>query len=295
MTILQPGIYTALPDDVYHADPAPLPSLSRGVIRDLLYSSPLHAWTNHPRLNPQFQREDSRKFDLGSAAHDALLCGMERVQPVPAEDWRKKDTRLMRQSIISAGNLPVLAHQYDAIAAMVNAAREFWTKSPDLAGYDFAKGEPEVSAFWQERDCWCRCRFDWLAHDRKLIIDYKSTLGLASPEDWARQHVIADGLDLQAAWYTWGNDATGEGPWGNSCPFVFLVQEVQPPYACALVGLQKEFIEMGTEKCASAVSTWRDCLHSDVWPAYESRIHWISAPAYALTRWQERQLAEMPA
>lgn len=57
----------------YHADPCAAPSLSSTLAGLLLNRSPRHAWTAHPRLNPEHQSKDSKTFDIGRAAHRAVL------------------------------------------------------------------------------------------------------------------------------------------------------------------------------------------------------------------------------
>ena len=73
MDHLPPGLHFGLPDHVYHADPSPRPSLSSTLARVILDQSPLHAWTRHPRLNPFYESEDRKTFDIGRAAHRAVL------------------------------------------------------------------------------------------------------------------------------------------------------------------------------------------------------------------------------
>jgi hypothetical protein len=290
MIIETPGLYS-VSEMAYHADPAPEPSLSRGCICDLLYASPQHAWTRHPRLNPHWVAENDRKFDLGSAAHDALLCGMERVVPLDYKDFRTKAARAARQEAIDAGKLPVLIEQYDATKAMVEVARAYWESSIHLAGIGFGDGATELSAFWKESELWCRARFDWLAHNRTLIVDYKSTLGSANPEVWAHQHLAQDGLDIQAAWYLRAAARTAPEAIAGS-DFLFLVQECSEPYACSLVALDRAFLEMAEEKVEAGLRLWRQCRERDKWPGYTSRVHWVGPPSWQMQRWEEMKMAE---
>src|SRR5258708_36195115 len=91
----------------YQRDPAPklVPgckaSLSSHLAHTLLTGSPLHAWTDHPKLNPKWKEDDDKKFDLGAAAHKVLLeaktfpCDPEavRVACLPFDDYRTKDAQ----------------------------------------------------------------------------------------------------------------------------------------------------------------------------------------------------------
>ena len=63
--IEKPGLYLDVPVDDYFADPLPAPSLTQSIAKIILDHSPLHAWHAHPRLNPNFVRDDPTKFDIG--------------------------------------------------------------------------------------------------------------------------------------------------------------------------------------------------------------------------------------
>ena len=60
------GIYPDLSAGTYHADPAAQPSLSATTCKLLCRRFPLHAWHAHPRLNPDYQRVEEKKFDPGT-------------------------------------------------------------------------------------------------------------------------------------------------------------------------------------------------------------------------------------
>jgi len=263
-------------EEQYHADPAPMPSLSRGTICDLIYRSPAHAWIDHPRLNPTWQPDVDKKFDVGQASHDALLCGMERVQPLDFPDWRTKAARDAREGVRSIGKLPVLVRQYEKIERMVVAARKFWKDCPDLDGFAFEHGTTEVSAFWLEDSTWCRVRWDWISNDKRLIVDYKTTENAGA--DWPRRSIVAHGLDIQDHWYRRGARAVI----GGDPSFVFLVQEVDPPYAVQAFALEPAFQEIGKAKCDVGLRIWRECLERNEWPAYQNRIAYVEPNAWQM-------------
>ena len=72
-TTLPPGIHYGVPAHVYHADPSATPSLSSSLARQLLRKSPAHAFASSPRLDPGFVPEFKDSFDVGTAAHTAVL------------------------------------------------------------------------------------------------------------------------------------------------------------------------------------------------------------------------------
>ena len=89
---MKPGIYTMTAEE-YHSDPADVPSLTASIAHIICSQSPLHAWANHPRLNPDFKREEQANWDVGTAAHALLLEGNEGVAMIDYPDWRKKEAR----------------------------------------------------------------------------------------------------------------------------------------------------------------------------------------------------------
>ena len=90
------GIYL-MPPELYHTDPAPQPSLSSSVARELIDNTPRHAWACHPRLNAAWEPASvSRKTEVGERVHD-LVCGRGRGHVrVEANDWRSGDAKKKR-------------------------------------------------------------------------------------------------------------------------------------------------------------------------------------------------------
>lgn len=97
---------------------------------------------------------------------------------------------------------------------------------------------------------------------------------------------------MQPAFNLRGNRATG-GP--EDANFVWLVQEVQPPFACSFVGVTPELLALGNEKVDRAVRLWSECLKSGKWPAYENRVHWLTPPAWASANWESRKAGPLDA
>ena len=273
--LLQPGIYT-IPAEQYHADPAPLPSLSNSLIKTLLNKTPRHAWMDHPRLNPQFQRrEDESKFDLGTAAHAMLLEGVNKAKRIDAEDWRTKAAKEARDMARADGLLPMLPDQYAAAMAMHEAARDY-IDSTALRGI-LQAGKPEQTLIWRERHAWCRARLDWLSEDREIILDYKTT-AVDGPGDFMRRNIIAHGYDTQAVFYPRGMQALGH----RRPRFLFLVQETAAPFLCYLVEPAESMVELATGKVTRALALWGECVGSNRWPGYSTNVHQAEAPVWAL-------------
>lgn len=289
MRVTEPGVYT-MPAEDYHADPCPVPSLSSGIARTLVSQSPRHAWAAHPRLNPAHASEDKQAFDLGSAAHALLLEGTDRMTVIDAADYRTKAAQEARDAARRAGRHPVLVAQYRAVQTMAGIARDAILGCADLSGMTLADGDAERVMVWREGDAWCRARPDWISRDLRVQISYKTTGTSANPTDFARM-IESMGYDLQDAFYLRGARALGAP---NDALTLTLVQENSPPYACAWIGMDPVYMAMANGKAARAIEIWQECMKRDKWPGYPSRIHWVTPPAYALARWEERE-ADMAA
>jgi len=273
----------------YHADPCETPSLNASTAKVLLSESPLHAWMQHPKLNPNYQPDTDIKYDIGSAAHALLLEGEDKLVIIEADDYRTKDAKAKRMIALAEDNTPVLAKDEADLRAMVEAARVKFAESPDLKGYSLAEGDAEHTMIWKAKNATIqgtyagdeepmRGRLDWISKDRRLIIDYKTTTASANPNRWIRT-ALDHGADIQAAFYLWGNLAVNGV---EDAKFVFLVQETTAPYCCSFVGVGPMMRDLGDWKVIKAVELWSKCLKSNEWPGYPSRIVWPDPPAWSM-------------
>lgn len=277
-----------MPASVYHEDPTERPSLSASIARILCTSSPAHAKTAHPRLTVQ-PVEDEPKFDVGTAAHSLFLEGDDSIVVVDAKDWRTKAAQEARFEARVQGRTPLLAHQWDEVQAMVEAARE------QLAAHNatpplFTAGRPEQTLVWEELGgVVCRARCDWLRDDRQAIDDLKTTSRTANPEAWTRS-LFGMGYDIQAAFYLRGLRATTNV---DQTEFRWCVQENYPPYALSVVSLGLDVLTLANKKVAYAIDVWRDCLADDDWPAYPRHVCYADLPAWEESRWLAKEEREL--
>lgn len=281
---MKPGIYD-LPHDEYLSDPCDRPSLNSGIARILCTSSPLHAWTAHPKLNPDWQHTVDEKFDVGTVAHDLLLAGSDdKLVVVSAADWRTKEAKEARAEARANGHTALLAHQRDEVVRML-AELYAQLERRDIDPPLFQAGKPEQTVIWEEDGgVVCRARLDWLRDSLTAVDDYKTTSRTANPESWSRT-LFSMGYDVQAAFYLRGLQAVT----GASAGFRFVVQETYPPYALSVVSLAPAAMELAVRKVEYAIGLWRDCFASDEWPAYPTQVCWASPPAWEEARWLERE------
>jgi hypothetical protein len=282
---VKPGIHD-LTDAQYHADPCPQPSLSASIAKIMLARSPRHAWIQHPRLNPQYQHDDDSKYDMGTAAHDIVLRGIDRVRIIDAKDWRTKEAKEQRDQARREGLIPLLRDNYLALSDMVTECEVAIRQCPDLSGMTLKDGQAEQTVIWQDGGAWCRSKMDWVSADRSLILDYKTAGGSAEPDSWIRTNMVTNGADVQGAFYLRGVESVTDA----APKFVFVVQEIEPPYAVSFIGFSPAFRALGDEKVEDALAMWRECMTTGDWPAYPKRICWPDPPAWAMSQYMEKSL-----
>lgn len=276
MRVDKPGIYEMSLAD-YVADPAPQPSLNTGTALTLLTQSPLHAKMQHVRLNPNAEREESSRADLGTIAHALLLeDDGSRVVEIDADDWRTKAAKEKRDEARAAGKVPVLKKDYGTVREMVEVAQHFMMGS-ELCN-DWLSAKAERTLVWNDGPgVWCRSRPDKLTDDGCVAFDYKTCGVSADPSVFARGVLISNGYDLQAALAIRGVNALIKS---RSCTFIFVCQEIEPPYAVSLVSLSPQFLAIANERLQAAVDMWGLCLETNRWPGYPARVAYADAPAF---------------
>jgi len=285
--IHKPGLYD-IPADRYHEDPVGVPSLSSSLAKLLIERSPRHCWTEHPRLNPAFERADAGKFDIGRAAHRLLLEGIDDAVVIDANDWRTKAAQEQRDAAYAAGRTPLLRDQYERVVVMVQQVRAQLIGHRDAADA-FTAGRGEQTLVWQEAGVWCRCLLDWLPDDRtRPYDDLKTTAAAAHPDLWQRT-AFNLGFDLQASFYRRGIRAV----LGIDQPrFRFVVAETAPPHALCVIEMTPATLDLADRKVDAALDLWRWCLERDDWPGYPAMTCLIEPPPWHEARWLEREARE---
>lgn len=288
-----PGFYTDVAEADYHADPAPSPSLSSSLAATLLTETPRHAWFNHPRLNPDFEPVDNKKYDFGSVAHALLLGRGAEIAVIDAADWRTKAAQAERDEAIAAGKQPCLVEQYSRAEEMALAARAQLALDPEN-GDAFTDGDAEAVMLWREdwgdgAPIYCRAMADWVMKDRRRIYDYKTFAGEngADPEAFIK-HIVRAGRDIQDPFYSRGLAAL-EGVDPSEISFRFVVQEPKPPYLLSVVEIEPISREWSAERAEFAIRLWGRCIGRGQWPGFVPRTYNVGVPAFAQMAWEDRR------
>lgn len=306
MTIDKPGIYSGVPMDAYLSDPVITPSLSSSIAITLLQKSPFHAWAEHARNPKRIPRDESKVASIGTVAHALLLEKSEDcVTVLDPNDYVGKRggvpkgytndaIREARDAAIAEGKTPLLLEDMQACRAMRDAALEYVAAlRNDREGSAIAEaldsGEAETIAVSQEGPIWLRCRPDWITHDRRVVIHFKTTARSARPETFIRGLLPSMGYDLALGFYSRViAGATGIAPEVHC----ILAQEQTAPYACSLIGLNPAYTQIVDRQIEIAVNTWAQCMKSNRWPAYPARICYAEPRPWQLAEVEEQEITE---
>jgi hypothetical protein len=284
---LAPGIHT-IDADTYHRDEiTDQPSLSASVAAILCQQSPAHARAAHPRLNPSFVQEETKKeWDIGTAAHSLLLEGTDLAYVVEGYDnWKTNAAKAEAAEARAQGKIPMLRPQWEAVSEMVEVARAKLAAHPDVPA--LTDGVAEQTLVWQEDGVSLRARLDWLLREtHATILDYK-TARSADPRVFERQAVAQLGYDVKAAFYRRAVRAVT----GVDAKFFWLVQEKVAPFELSVVTPGPDVLAIGEDKVEHAIRVWRRCVTTGEWPGYSSGVETAELPPWAEAQWLERREA----
>ena len=290
--MLEAGIHFGVTEADYHADTLlPVPTLSSTLARLVLARSPLHAWTAHPRLNPAWEPTEKKTFDIGRAAHRAVLGRGSDYAAYPAEYLASngaastKEAKAWAEEQRAEGRTPLKFDEIDQICAMaVSVNRQL-----AAMGIKLDPTRSEVVALAEIDGIWCRAMIDNAPTDPRLpLYDLKSTTD-ASPESLAKT-IASYGYDLQAAHYL----AVWKAATGEDRRFRIIFVEKEAPYGVQVAELYRkpgdeaDWFDHADALARDARRIWGECLRSGNWPCYPSRVAVIGAPGWHLTKMEDR-------
>lgn len=260
--VTRPGVYD-LPPEVYHGDPAPVPSLSSTGARRLLPPS-------CPALFA-YEREHggptSRELDLGKAAHRLVLgVGPELVR-IDADEWRTNAVKAKVAETRERGAVPLKPAVWDTIHEMAAAIQTNGTAAALLS-----HGQPERSLFWidQATGVWCRTMLDWLPVARPgqvmYLPEYKTTRS-AAPEKLDRV-VLEHGYHIQAGWCIEAIRVLGLDEGAEAIEWHWIWQEKTPPYLVTVSPIRDIALQIGRERVREAIDLYARCTQTGRWPGY---------------------------
>jgi hypothetical protein len=273
------GIYSSIPDDVYHAD---LGSLSSSGARALLSTTP-----EEFEFNRRTPPDPKRQFDFGHAAHKMVLGkGSSLAMLDPAVHGLKADgkpahsptsTSLWKQAAAKArrdGKIPMARVEMEKAQTM--AGRVYQHR---IAARLLSAGQAEHSIYWHDDATGVRRRIrpDFITEGlgRTICVDYKTATS-ANPAQFQRA-VAEYGYHMQQAYYEDGLAELGLTDVG----FLFVVQAKSAPYTVSVCQIEPEAVELGRRQNRRALELFARCTAENRWPGYDG-IQTVGLPGYAV-------------
>ena len=240
--------------------------------------------------NPLYEPEAKTEFDIGVAAHLAVLepsRQADSIVVIEAGDYRSTKAREARDAARAAGKVPLLPYQLDIVRAIAGSIR-----AHPIAGAAFIGGEAEVTLTWRDPDTGipCKARPDYLPRHRRWLVDLK-TAASANPRTW-RDQAYRLGYHARAAWYLDGAETVlGRAPE----EYWFVIVEKEPPYLVSVITLDEQALHWGRLANHKACELFRRSAAANDWPGYRQpgqnrdRAFRIGLPPWAIYQLQDRE------
>lgn len=295
------------PANAYHADRE---AISQGSMGAIVYESPAHFIEKWAKPYVEIPLADqSPAMRLGTIAHHALLepwvYGSYLIQPNLGDGRTKKGKEAKAEWIASlppewldvtideetgketktANGKALILQPWEklAVEAMtLNVLSHPWVRRMGIFDLPVLT---EQTVFWVDpiTGIQQRARLDIVAPKLNAVIDYKTTeiahkLAFAKKVNENRYH-------FQGAHYVDAAKAAKESFTSAEDPaYVFIAAERNPPYAVGVYNLATRAIQTGEAVRRQALTTLRDCIAGNKWPAYGDRVEDIDLPAYAYSQ-----------
>jgi hypothetical protein len=286
MTITYPSIIPNLESGIYHRHEA----VSKHGLDDFRRAPAYYEWK---RKNPRETTSPALLF--GSLYHTAMLEPelLPKIYATVPADAPKKPTRVQREakkpSIETIEAIQWWDRFQDSNEGKIIVDAEDITKCHQMReamlknaacrnALEQHRLHTEASLFWQDQATGvkCRARPDIIRADG-LIVDPK-TCQDASEEAFQRS-AWNYGYYRQAAMYLDGWEAvSGEKPKA----FIFLAQEVEPPFLCRAYVASPSMIEYGRAQLREDLERYAVCEASGIWPGLGDVPSELNLPKWAM-------------
>lgn len=250
---MKPGIYLDMTNADYHAHKDVISStMAKTIVQD---GGP--ALLRH---NLDKGQEHKKVFDMGTVFHSYTLeSTFGAVVELDYENYRTKAAQEERDEVISAGNIPMLAHELTVIKEM----RESVMADYEARQIIESAAQIEASVFGELNGVPARCRPDIWGNG--FLADLKSDKD-ASREGFLKS-VENYGYYQQDPFYA---DIV-ESVTGEKHAFKFIVCESSAPCRVAVYSITEYFRGLGRGMNRRATDLWQQCHESGIWPGHQRR------------------------
>lgn len=258
-----------LSNEAYHADKTAVSST--GLRRILKSPRAFH-------LGQTTQTEETDALRFGSAVHLAILepeLFQQKYVIMPQFSGTgsvkaKADWRLT----LAAGSVILKEDEYNDLQEMINSV----LRHTDACNI-LKNGKAEMSGYFYDPDTGIKCRIrpDFFVEGHMALMDVKTTQDVEasafSRSIWTYRY------DFQAAFYAEGIRLITGKP--VQYP-LFLAIEKKAPFECALYLADEGMMAKGLMDYRLAMTKLKECLQSQSWTGYQSKIQPIALPRWAL-------------
>lgn len=240
------------------------PGFNQSTAWQLLSKSPRHAWDYRNRVRGGVDKDHSRDREIGVVAHALILGATSQIVEIQADDYRDKAAQKRRTEAEIAGETPILTSDLAKARRAANAARE----QLGAFGVEINDGLSEVELYWSEDGQPCKALLDNIGtwNGRPCVIDVKSGTD-ANPHGLLRR-IVASGYHVQGGCYTRAYEAV----YGERVPFLDVFVETSGLALVTPCEIGGELLSIGEKQWLRAVSTWKECTESGVWPGYADSV-----------------------
>lgn len=237
--------------------------------RPALNASALKAFAKAPAL-AHVAREETAAMVMGSLVHCAILESHALEARYLPTDLDRRGTKAWAEAEAYAAGLELVKQSdWDTARRMRDAVYSNKVASELLTG-----ALTEQSVFWTDplTGIPCKARADAVNPRLSALIDVKTTVD-ASPREFARSF-SKYGYGLQDTHYRQGFAADGL----DVETMVFLAVEKNAPYLVGLYELHPDQLAVYTDRHATLVARYAECLKAGEWPGYEQSIQTLELP-----------------
>ncbi len=292
MKVTQNCIINGMPEDVYHGDPCPEPSLSSTMANTIIEKTEIEAKLQSKRLNPTVEEKTSDAMDLGTLAHDYILSGgLAKFEVAPFDAWRSKDAKAAKAAIESRGLIALNENTASIVDDVKNMRDRLFDQLSEHKNYSniLRKFKPEQSAFSydEKMKLWSRARFDALEESAPIIVDYKTT---ALPFDrWEKGELWGGGKYMQNPHYRHVLD-TINGQNAPKSEFIWVVQCTVEPFLVKIFVIDESYMEQVEQRYMSARLRFQNCLRTGLWRGELPYTIHTFPPPWIVNKWDNDDL-----
>jgi PDDEXK-like domain of unknown function (DUF3799) len=272
--VLEPGIYSNIPLDLYHSNKITRsPAISSSGLRKIFIDSPAHYWCESPYNAKRVEKPPSRAFALGRAMHhlamgEAAFNDVFEVAPATTRDaqgrsvpWslKYKHARAWVTACEKTSRQWITRDEIEQIRGMsaALAANGFVTGAGVLEGF------VERSGFWKDKETgvWLKIRPDVIpSHRGGEMVDLKTTTSVQWPD--LLRSVENFGYDMQFALM---RTVLRELKMPFTAAALVFVEKT-PPHCVRVVELSDDDLDLGEAKNRTALRRFAICWNTNRWP-----------------------------